>query len=169
VPYGRLAPILPTGLFFDWPEARAVVDLRQECEQVEEFWTRGRASWVALSVAAAFAFHRTRRNVANLLFPEEYANALDIAAAALSCVIPIYTPDGRGLPVPVPVNLARHRFRGGATKVQRADGTVVSPLDVVRRDLPPALVAIEGANIDYAPPTHELNPKRRRSPVPRRV
>ncbi len=121
-----------------------------------------------LSVAAAFTFHQTRRNVANLLFPEEYANALDIAAAALSCLIPIYTPDGHGLPVAVPINLAGDRFRDGATKVQCANGTVLSPLDIVRRDLPPALIAIESANIDYVAPTREMtrNPRR---PPPRRV
>ena len=126
-----------------------MVDLRQECEQVEEIWTRGQESWVPLSVAAAFTFHQTRRKVANLLFPDEYANALDLAAAALSCVIPIYTPGGSGLPVPVPINLASQKFRGGATKLQCADGTVLSPLDVVRGDLLPALIAIERAGIEY--------------------
>ena len=144
-----------------------MVDLRQECEQVEEIWTRSQASWVPLSVAAAFTFHQTRRNVANLLFPEEYANALDIAAAALSCLIPIYTPDGRGLPVPVPINLAGQKFRGGATKVQCADGTVLAPLDIVRRDLLPALIAIERVNIDYVAPTRELTRKPRPLAPPR--
>jgi hypothetical protein len=132
-----------------------VVDLRREREQVEGIWIRSQASWVPLSVAAAFAFHQTRRNVANLIFPEEYANALDIAAAALSRLIPIYTPDGRGVPVPVPVNLASQKFCGGATKVRCADGTVFSPLDIVRMDLLPALVAIERAKIDYIAPTRE--------------
>ena len=121
-----------------------------------------------LSVAAAFTFHQTRRNVANLLFPEEYANALDIAAAALSCLIPIYTPNEQGLPVAVPINLASDKFRGGATKVQCADGKLFSPLDIVRRDLPPALITIESANIDYVAPTREMTRNARRPP-PRRV
>ena len=129
-----------------------MVDLRRECEQVEEIWTRSQTSWVPLAVAAAFTFHQTRRDLAKVLFPEEYANALDIAAAALSRLIAIYTPDGRGVPVPVPINLASQKFRDGATKVQCADGTLLSPLDIVRRDLLPALVAIERANIDYVAP-----------------
>ncbi len=145
-------PLPQRGFSFDRPEARAVVDLRRECEHVEEIWTRSQESWVPLSVAAAFTFHQTRRKVANILFPEEYANALDIAAAALSRLIPIYTPDGRGVPVAVPINLAAQKFCGGATKVRCADGTVLSPLDIVRQDLLPALVAIERVSIDYVAP-----------------
>jgi hypothetical protein len=138
--------------FFEQPEVRAVVDLRRDCVQIEEIWTRSRESWLPLSVAAAFTFHQTRRGVANLLFPEEYANALDIAAAALSRLIPIYTPDERGSPVALRINLASQKFRGAATKLQCSDGTVLAPLDVVRLDLLPALVAIERANIDYVAP-----------------
>ena len=129
-----------------------MVDLRHDCDLIEQTWSRSQTSWVPLSVAAAFTFHQTRRNVVNLLFPEEYANALDIAAAALSRLIPIYTPDGLGVPVPVPIDLASQKFRGGAAKLQCADGTVFSPLDIVRQDLLPALVAVERANIDYVAP-----------------
>ncbi|MGA7984066.1 MAG: hypothetical protein WCA01_02680 [Burkholderiales bacterium] len=129
-----------------------MVDLRHEREQVEEIWARSLAPWLALPVAAAFTFHQTRRNVANLLTPAEYANALDIAAAALSCIIPIYTPDECGVPVPLPINLAQQRFCGGASGVQRADGAIVAPLSVLHGDVLPALVAIERSGIDYVAP-----------------
>ena len=129
-----------------------MVDLRQDREQVEQTWVASQASWLALSVAAAFTFHRTRRNVADLLTESEYANALDIAAAALSRLIPIYTPDERGVPVPLRISLASQKFCGGGAGVKCADGTVLSPLDIVRRDLLPALVAIERAKIDFVAP-----------------
>jgi hypothetical protein len=129
-----------------------VVDLRRDCEQVEELWTRSQESWLPLPVAAAFTFHQTRRNVANMLFPEEYANALNIAAAALSCVVTIYTPDGRGAQVPVPIDLAKQRFCEGASRIHCSDGTVYEPLSVARGDVVPALVAIERSKIDYVAP-----------------
>ncbi len=129
-----------------------MVDLRQDCVQIEQIWIRSRDSWMPLSLAAAFTFHQTRRDGAHLLFPEEYANALDIAAAALSRLIPIYMPDERGVPVAVPINLASQKFCAAATKVQCADGTVLSPLDIVRQDLIPAIVAVERAKIDYVAP-----------------
>ncbi len=105
-----------------------------------------------LCVAAAFTFHQTRRSNEELLTPVEYANALDIAAAALSCLVPIYTPNGHGEQVPLSINLARQRFCGGATKVQCVDGAVLAPLNIVRRDVLPALIAIERSGIDYVAP-----------------
>lgn len=105
-----------------------------------------------LSVAAAFTFHQTRRNNAKLLSPDEYAGALDIAAAALSCLVRIYTPDARGDQIPVSINLARQRFCGGATRVQSVDGAVLTPLNIFRDDVLPALIAIERSGIEYLAP-----------------
>lgn len=103
-------------------------------------------------MAAAFTFHQTRRNEDALLSPHEYANALDIAAAALSCLIPIYTPDERGDQVPASIDLARQRFCEGATKVQCADASILAPLAVIRSDVLPALIAIERSSIEYVAP-----------------
>lgn len=129
-----------------------MVDLRQAKDEVEEIWSGSQAAWLPLPVAAAFTFHQTRRNVANLLAPDEYERALDIAAAALSCLIPIYTPDGQGTPVPLRINLARQKFGGGAARVQCADGAVLAPLSIIRGDVLPALIAIERSKIDYVAP-----------------
>jgi len=129
-----------------------VVDLRKDCAQVEQIWGNSQEFCVPLCVAAAFTFHQTRRDREKLLSPNEYANALDIAAAALSCLVPIYTPDGRGEQIPLSVNLARQRFRGGATKVQCDDGAIFTPLTIVRGDVLPALIAIERSGIDYVAP-----------------
>jgi hypothetical protein len=129
-----------------------VVDLRRDRDLVEQSWAGNQTSWLPLSVAAAFTFHQTRRDVPNLLTPNEYASALDIAAAALSCVAAICTQDELGAPVPVPINLARHRFCGGAVRVQCADGSFIAPLCIARGDVVPALVAIERTGIEYVAP-----------------
>lgn len=129
-----------------------MVDLRRDREEVEQAWTRNQAPWLPLPVAAAFTFHQTRRNVAHLLAPDEYERALDIAAAALSCLIPIYTQDGQGTPVAVRINLAHQKFCGGAARVQCADGAVLAPLSIVRGDVLPAVIAIERSKIDYVAP-----------------
>ena len=129
-----------------------MVDLRQARDEVEDIWIGSQEPWLPLPVAAAFTFHQTRRNVANLLTPDEYERALDIAAAALSCLIPIYSPDGQGTPVPVRINLAHQKFCGGAARVQSADGAVLAPLSIVRGDVLPAVIAIERSKIDYVAP-----------------
>jgi hypothetical protein len=130
---------------FEW----AMVDLREDCAQVEQTWRGSQESSVPLSVAAAFTFHQTCRSSEGLLFPDDYASALDIAAAALSRLVPVYMPDERGNPIPVSVSLARQRFCGGATRIQCADGTVLTPLTIVRSDVLPALIVIERSGIEY--------------------
>jgi hypothetical protein len=150
-------PAFPGGVSFIRPRAsrraaRAVVDLREDREQIAQIWGGSQESLVPLSVAAAFTFHQTRRTREELLSPHEYARALDIAAAALACVIPIYTTDARGEHVPVSIDLAKQRFCGGASNVQCADGALVTPLVIVRGDVLPALIAIERSGIEYVAP-----------------
>jgi len=151
-------PAFPGGVsFFDRRDAiqrtaRAVVDLRKDCAQVAQIWGGSQESLVPLSVAAAFTFHQTRRNDEELLSAHEYAYALDIAAAALACLVPIYTTDGRGEQIPVSIDLAKQRFCGGATKVHCVDGAIVAPLSIVRSDVLPALIAIERSGIEYVAP-----------------
>jgi hypothetical protein len=159
------------GVFFCWasdrdhfcryllPTACAVVDLCLDRALVEETWRNSQADCTPLAVAAAFTFHQTRRTGETLLSPQEYANALDIAAAALSCLLPIHTPDGLGAQVPVSIDLARQRFCGGATRVQCVDGTVLAPLAVIRSDVLPALIAIERSMIEYLAPRGPPSPR----------
>jgi hypothetical protein len=129
-----------------------MVDLRDDRARVAQLWNASQESRVALFVAAAFTFHQTRRNGEELLSGHEYAGALDIAAAALACLLPVYTLDSRGQHVPVRIDLARQKFRRGATEVQCADGGILAPLAIVRGDVLPALVAIERAGIEYLAP-----------------
>ncbi|HMA90506.1 MAG TPA: hypothetical protein VKP89_17370 [Burkholderiales bacterium] len=154
-------PAFPGGVFFDRRRAirqaaRGVVDLRKDRAQVAQIWSGSQESLVPLSVAAAFTFHQTCRTCEDLLSPHEYARALDIAAAALACLIRIYTTDGRGEQIPVSIDLAKQRFCGGATNVQCADGAIVTPLAIVRGDVLPALIAIERSGIEYVAPRRAI-------------
>lgn len=135
-----------------------MVDLRSDRAQVERQWSSSPAFCVPLAVAAALTFHQTRRSNEERLPPNDYAKALDIAAAALSCMVPIYTLDERGERTPVCMNLARQRFCGGATRIQCLDGAVFAPLTIVRSDVPPVLPAIQRAQIDYVAPQRLASP-----------
>jgi len=135
-----------------------VVDLQSDSAKIEQMWRGSQERCVPLSVAAAFTFHQTRRSNEVRLSPNDYARALDIAAAALSCIVPIYTLDERGERIPVCMNLARQRFCGGATRIQCLDGAVFAPLAIVRSDVPPVLPAIQRAEIDYVAPQRLTSP-----------
>jgi hypothetical protein len=124
-----------------------MVDLRADGARVAQLWNGSQASRVPLSVAAAFTYHQTRRDREQRLSRIEYANALDIAAAALSCLVCIYTQEGRAA-----ISLARHRFRGGAAEAQGIDGAILAPLSVVRNEVLPALLKIERSGIEYLAP-----------------
>lgn len=131
-----------------------MVDLREDRARVGELWSGSLGSRVPLAVAAAFAFHHTRRGDEEVLSPHEYAGALDIAATALACLAPIYTLDGRGEPVAVCLDLAQQRFGAGASEVHCADGSILAPLAIERSEVLPALVKIERAGIEYVAPRH---------------
>lgn len=118
------------------------------------------ADFFPLPAAAALTFHRTCGIGEDRLSSIEYAGALDIAAAALSRLVPIYTLDGEGTPVAVAVDLAQQRFHGGAREVLRADGTMLSPLGIARSDLPRALATIGRLRVEF------LAPRRRQGPAP---
>lgn len=107
---------------------------------------------MALAVAAAFTFHQARRDGEKSLRESDYAGALDIAAAALASLLPIYTLDGRGQQVPVRIDLAQQRFCGGASEVRCADGAILAPLAIMRRDVLCALMTIERSGIEFVAP-----------------
>ena len=135
-----------------------MVDLREDRTRVARQWRGARAPSVPLAVAAAFTFHRTCRIADELLLHVEYNIALDIAAAALSRLLPIFTVDGSGEPVAVAIDLARQRFRGGGAEVVHADGTMIAPLSIDRGDLPRALTTIGRTRLEYLAPRREQRP-----------
>lgn len=129
-----------------------MADLRADRERVARLWNDSREPRVPLAVAAAFTFHHAHRIDEALLPRNEYGGALDIAAAALACLVPIYTPDHRGEPVAVRIDFARQMFSGGAAEVRCADGSIIAPLAVVRSEVLPALQRIERSGIEYVAP-----------------
>jgi hypothetical protein len=124
-----------------------MVDLRADGARVALLWNGSQETHVPLAVAAAFTYHQTRRDREARLSRTEYANALDIAAAALSCLVAIYTREG-----PAAISLARHRFHGGATQALGVDGEILAPLSVARNEVLPALLKIERSGIEYLAP-----------------
>ena len=131
-----------------------MVDLVADREEVVGLWNGRQAPRVQLSLAAAYVFHQTRRGDEAAFTGNEYAAALDTAAAALSCLIPIYTVNQLGEWIAVHIDLTRQKFRGGATQLLRADGAIVESMSIVRNDARHALVALErgGVEITYAAP-----------------
>jgi len=137
---------LPPGPFF------LMVDLRADRERVAQLWDGSWAPRVPLAVAAALTFHETHRGGAALLSPGDYVSALDIAAAALARLAPIYSLDGRGEQVALRIDLARQRFCGGAAGLQCLDGAILEPLAIARGDVLPALRTIGRSAIEYLAP-----------------
>ena len=131
-----------------------MVDLVADREEVVDLWNGRQTQRVQLSLAAAYVFHQTRRGDESALTGNEYATALDIAAAVLSCLVPIYTVNQLGEWIAVSVDLTRQKFRGGATQLLRADGAIVESMSIVRSDVRHALLAIErgGVEITYLAP-----------------
>lgn len=133
-----------------------MVDLDADREKIECMWVNSRGQFVQLSLAAAFVFHKTRRGKEAALTGIEYAGALDTAATVLACLVPIYTVNGLGKWTAVIIDLSRHKFRGGATKLERADGAFLTPMRIARDDVGQALQEIVRARFEiaYQAPRH---------------
>lgn len=102
-----------------------------------------------LSVAAASALCRLP-GAENDVSSEEYHTALNLAAAALSRVIPIYTVEGQSRPlVRAEIDLGSGRFRDGATLYEHANGTRVRPLLVARDGVAAAIEIVRNAGLPF--------------------
>lgn len=106
---------------------------------------------VPLAVAAAMTFHQAHRSTRAIVTRADYDDALNMAAAALSRLIPVYVlrdpKEGRK---PLAFDLGTQRFSRGATELHGKDGSVVGDLTVRRTDLVPALSLIRRAGIPFA-------------------
>lgn len=96
------------------------VNLETERLRVDASWRAQGAEYVALPVAAAIAFHQAHRSTKAIVTVEDYDDALNIAASALSRLIPILVVnESQSVPVTLDVDLARQRFsRGHAPRRQ---------------------------------------------------
>lgn len=111
-----------------------MVDLRKDSEQVRDAWRSSAEPHVPLSLAAALAFHEAHRTPELFVAQPDYDDALNMAAAALSCVVDIYAIHPRTRqPVPVKLSLRGGRFADGGSAYRRHNGRSVTSL-VVRRD-----------------------------------
>ena len=126
-----------------------MVDLLKDYHRIDELWRGCQEPYAPLSVAAALTFHETRRCSVRVLFDEDYANALAIAAAAISRIIPIYTVGSGNDRIVVLVDLARQKFREGATRVQCDDGAIIAPLAIMRGELLSAIPSIARVGVEY--------------------
>lgn len=127
------------------------VRLEQERQQTEALLQNARDAYLPLAVAAALVFHQAHGNTRAIVTRQDYEDALSIAAAALSRLVPLYTMrDPREGRVTVAVNLVHQRFRRGATELHGDDGSVTRELSVKRSDLVSALSLIKRAGLGFA-------------------
>ncbi len=116
------------------------VDLTAERRRVESFWRLEQHPSVPLAAAAAFTFHQVRENSPAVASAEGYAAALNIAAAALSRLIPVYGfEDPKGERTRLRIDLTKHRFVNGAAELKSSDGKQIARLSVERQDVVTAI------------------------------
>ena len=126
------------------------VRLEVEAERSTELLQRTADYYLPLSVASAIAFHQAHGNTKAIVSRQDYNDALNIAAAALSRLVTIYVlrdpHEGR---VPLAVDLTRWHFARGATRLQSAD-EAYSELSVARRELVSALSLIQRTGLAFS-------------------
>ena len=106
--------------------------------------------YLPLGVAAAITFHQVHRSTKSIVTRQDYDDALSIAAAALSRLVPIYAlRDPRVGCAPIKVDLTKAQFARGATQLHGPDETI-SELSVSRRDLVAALSLIKRTGLPFS-------------------
>jgi len=121
-----------------------LLSLEVERLRVHRLWRDSQASSVPLALAASLTLHEVHRGTDAPIEERDYVRALDIAASALSRLIPVYTLGNAGqVRVPLQINFARQQFSGGATELRYEDGTTVTQLSVERPDVLSAIPLIQ--------------------------
>jgi CRP-like cAMP-binding protein len=118
-------------------------NLRDERIRVEGLWRHG-GVYFPLSVAAAIAFHRVHDDTRAVESRRDYEEALDLAARTLSRLIPIYVTRDPRMEREIAIVDPATEFTGGATRLRRSDGTLLTGLSVLRSDLLCALDRLSG-------------------------
>jgi|tagenome__1003787_1003787.scaffolds.fasta_scaffold19708874_2 hypothetical protein len=138
------------------------VDLQIERSQTDELLKRFQESFVPLPVAAATTFHQAHGNTNAIIRREDYDDALNIAAAALSRLVPIYSVlDPRDGRTPVTPDLTQQYFARGATELRSRDATApLRELSIRRSDMLSAISLIKRTGLPFsfaltATPLHE--------------
>jgi hypothetical protein len=133
------------------------IHLEVESQRTSALLKRANSPYVPLAVAAAVAFHQAYSGTPASISQRDYEGALDIAAAALSRLIPVYTlrDPQAGRATPLVVDLARARFARGATELRDGADTVAE-LSVARNELLSALSLLRriGLPLSFAGAKH---------------
>lgn len=126
------------------------VSLEVEGQRANALFQRVEDLYLPLCVAAAITFHQVHGNTRAIVSRNDYDDALNIAAAALSRLLPIYVlQDPRQGRVALAVDLVAARFARGATELHRT-GEIVGGLSVARRDLASALSLVKRQGLAFA-------------------
>ena len=126
------------------------VDLQAERARTADLLKTAQKTYVPLPVAAAITFHQAHRSTKATITRRDYEDALNIAAAALSRLIPVYqlkdVQEGR---VPVSIDLTRQRFTRGATEMQARGEPVARNLSVRYSELVSAVSLIKRTGLPF--------------------
>lgn len=126
------------------------VNLAAQREAVRQAWDASQDEYVALRTAAGLVFHEVYEDMVTEVVFDDYEDALDIVAAALSRLMPIYADAGQRMqPAALTVDLSRQRFRNGATELTARDGAVLGQLLVTRSSVSTAIFAIKRADLPF--------------------
>jgi hypothetical protein len=127
------------------------LSLEVERLRVEAQWQAARDEFVPISLAAAATFHQVHPSSKAVVNRGDYEDALNIAASALSRIVPVYTVGAvTQRRVQVPVNLVLYRFVDGATQLRANDGKVFEALVVKRSDVLFAISIIKRAGLPFS-------------------
>jgi hypothetical protein len=132
------------------PQERTL-HLEAERLNMEELWRSHQAAQVPLAVAAAITFHQVHGNTKAIVTRADYDDALNIAAAAISRLIPIYSlSDPRAGRVQLAVDLTKARFQRGATELYTPGGQAVRDMTVRRAEFASALSLIKRTGLAFS-------------------
>jgi hypothetical protein len=129
------------------------VDLPFEQARAEDLIAKIFAeSHVPLPVAAAITFHQVHRNTKAIISRDDYDDALNIAAVALSRLITLFClVDPREGRTPVVADLTKQHFARGATELRCHDGQpTVRDLSVKRSDMLSAISLIKRIGLPFS-------------------
>jgi hypothetical protein len=128
------------------------VDLRIERSQTDQLLKTFQESFVPLPVAAATTFHQVHGNTNAIIGREDYDDALNIAAAALSRLVPIYTVlDPRDGRTPLTPDLTQQYFARGATELRSRDAAApLRELSIRRSDMLSAISLIKRTGLPFS-------------------
>jgi hypothetical protein len=116
----------------------------------DELWRGCQVPYMPLAVAAAAAFHQAHGSTRAIVSRDDYEDALNIAAAALSRLLTIYRlRDAREGRVPVKIDLATQRFARGATRLRGPQGEGIGELSVETAAFVRALALVRGAGLPF--------------------